>query len=100
MAFYFCPKCGEYRRLKSFMLVKVPTCPECNKPLEETGTTIMLFSIFVSLFLCAGATEAAKVTFLGFSALAVVRWFRQSQIRKKHVSKQTLEVADRKRAES
>lgn len=104
MTFHFCQGCGAYRRAekagRSFVLVTAPTCLECNQPLQMTGLAVMLIGIVVSLpislALCAGATEVGEATFLGFTAMAVMRWIRQSRARRRHAANQASEVPARK----
>jgi membrane protein implicated in regulation of membrane protease activity len=68
-----------------------------------TGLAVMLIGIVVSLpislVLCSGATEVAEAAFLGFTIIAVMRWFRQSQAKRKHAANQAAQATARNLAD-
>jgi hypothetical protein len=103
-AFHFCPACGQYceaePRGRSFVFVAAPRCPDCDRPIEATGFAFLLVGIVVCfpmpLILCAGATEAATGLFAVFMAMAVMRWGRQFNAKRKHAANQASQGLPRK----
>lgn len=72
----------------SFVFVPAPRCAECNRPIELTGFVFLLIGIVVclpiSMILCAGATEAATGLFSLFMAMALMRWVKQFNAKRRH----------------